>query len=120
LAACASAPPIAPDLRRRASAVVLVDGPPPPGFQAIAQVQGIDCQKNLYGGEPSFTAAREQLRLEAARRGATAVASILCQKEAVSWGDNCWKSVRCLGDAGTVASPARAPQPEPGVSATSI
>jgi hypothetical protein len=110
-AACASTPRISPDLRRKAGAVVLVDGPPPPGFRAVGQVEGFACQKSLYMGGPSFTAARELLKIEAARRGATTVASILCQEEGTSFSDNCWKSIRCVGDAGTMPAPRSAPQP---------
>ncbi len=101
-AACASAPPISPELRRSASTVVLVDGPPPSGFKRLGQIEGFGCQKNLYVAAPSMVAVREQLKVEAARRGATAVVSILCQEEGTSFSDNCWKAIRCVGDAGTL------------------
>jgi len=109
VAACASAPVIPPELRRSAGAVVLLDGPPPVGFRLIQQVEGLSCEKNLYGGGPSMAAARESLKLEAARRGGTVVGNIFCREEGTSFGDNCWKSFHCSGDAGTLAPPTPPP-----------
>jgi hypothetical protein len=96
--ACATAPTMTPELGRAAANVKLIDGPPPAGHQLIAPVEHLSCAR-VVGTSPDMAAAREQLKIEAAMRGANAVASIVCQEEGVSFGDNCWKSVRCMGDA---------------------
>jgi len=96
---CATTPAMSPELRRAAATVRLIDGAPPPGFQMVGEVQGLSCARQ-GGTNPDMAAAREQLKVEAARRGATAVASIACQEEGASLSDNCWKSIRCAGDAG--------------------
>ena len=97
---CATeAPMMSPQLRRTAAAVRLIDGPPPQGFRIVGEVEGISCsgQKSI---NPTLAEARDMLKLEAARRGATAVASIICQQGDFRFSDNCWKSIRCAGDAG--------------------
>lgn len=95
---CATTPTMTPELRRAAASVQLIDGPPPAGHELVAPVEHLSCAR-VVGTTPDMAAAREQLKIEAAMRGANAVASIVCQEEGVSFGDNCWKSVRCMGDA---------------------
>jgi hypothetical protein len=97
LFSCATS--LSPELRRAAAAVRLLDGGPPAGFISLGEVQALSCARRV-GSLPDSLAAREELKVEAAKRGATAVASILCREEGVSFGDNCWKSIRCVGDAG--------------------
>lgn len=99
LCSCATTPVMSPELRRAASTVRLIDGAPPPGFQMVGEVQALSCARQA-GSDPDMAAAKEQLKVEAARRGGTAVASIACQEEGASLSDNCWKAIRCAGDAG--------------------
>jgi hypothetical protein len=97
---CATAPPmISPEVRRAASAVQLIDGAPPPGFRILGEVEGLSCSGEK-STNPTLPMARDALKMEAARRGATAVASIICQPGNFTFSDNCWKSIRCVGDAG--------------------
>ena len=98
LCSCATAP-MSAELRRAAASVRLIDGPPPPGFQMIGEVEALSCARQA-GSNPDAALAREQLKVEAAKRGGTAVASIACEEQGVSLSDNCWKSIRCAGDAG--------------------
>jgi len=97
---CASAPPaISPQIRRAASAVQLIEGGPPAGFRLIGEIEGYSCSA-LRSTQPTVGIARDSLKLEAARRGATVVVSIICQPGDLPFSDNCWKSIRCVGDAG--------------------
>jgi hypothetical protein len=98
LCACA-ATPITPELRRSAAVVRLIDGAPPAGFKLVSEVQGLSCARQL-GASPDMMAAKEQLKVEAAKVQANAVASIVCAEEGASFSDNCWKAIRCKGDAG--------------------
>src|SRR4051794_21577606 len=96
--ACASAQ-VTPELRRSAALVKLVDGAPPPEFKPFGEVQALSCARKR-GASPDTAAAKEQLKIEAARVNANAVTSILCAEEGASFSDNCWKAIRCKGDAG--------------------
>jgi hypothetical protein len=89
---------LSPELRRAAAGVRLIDGPPPSGSKLVGQVEYLSCARQL-GSSPDMGAAREQLKFKAARLHANAVAAIACQEEGVSLADNCWKSIRCMGDA---------------------
>jgi hypothetical protein len=90
---------ITPELRRSAAVVRLIDGAPPAEFKLVSEVEGLSCARQL-GINPDVTAAKEQLKVEAAKAKANAVASIVCAEEGTSFSDNCWKAIRCKGDAG--------------------
>lgn len=97
--ACKSAP--APHLRRQAATIQLltpeqVGGRP---YHVVREVEGESC-----GG--SMDAAREALRLEGAKAGATAIANVLCEEPGDSvaaailvGGSRCSKRIVCTGDA---------------------
>ena len=90
---------ISPEARRTGSTTVqLIDGAPPPGFLMLGKVRGLSCAQR--GSNPDMAAAREQLKLEAARLGGTAVASIGCEEKGLNFEDDCWKSISCEGDVG--------------------
>jgi len=97
-AACATSPPMSAEQRRAAASVRLLDGAPPPGHQLLGEVQGLSCVRQA-GSSPDMNAAREELKVGAARLGGNAVASIVCREEGTSLADNCWKAIRCVGDA---------------------
>jgi hypothetical protein len=101
LSGCAVAQTLTPELRRAAAAVMIIDGGPPATFRNVAEVQGLSCARQA-GSTPDISAAKEHLRIAAAQKGANAIASIVCSEEGVSFRDNCWKSVRCIGDAGII------------------
>jgi hypothetical protein len=44
-------------------------------------------------------AARDMLRLEAAKADADAVTGVLCEEGGTDWSNNCWKTIRCVADA---------------------
>jgi hypothetical protein len=96
-AACATSPA---RLRRAASAVVVIEGARPDGFEALGAVQALACQRDVYAGGPDMQAAWEQLKIEAARLGANALAGVICRQEGTNLSGNCWRAIRCVGDAG--------------------
>jgi hypothetical protein len=44
--------------------------------------------------------AKDELKLEAARLGGNAVASVVCQEVNFDNWNSCLKSIQCIGDAG--------------------
>jgi RcsF lipoprotein len=99
LSCATAAPKTSPELRRAAAAVRLLDGAAPPGFRSAGEVEGRSCAERR-GVNPDMAVAREKLKFEAASLRASAVANIACQEEGFSHADGCWKSIRCVGDAG--------------------
>lgn len=92
-----------PALRRKAATVSLIlpdtkgiDGNRK--YDIISEVEGVSCGRQL-GSDPSLDAAREMLRIEAAKFDADAVLNIACEETGVSWTHNCWKTIECRGDA---------------------
>ncbi len=111
LVGCATTPPpaaISPELRRAAGAVHLLDGPVPAGFRIAGSIQGFACGANERI-IPQLSLAREQLKVEAARLKATAVAAILCQEERWPYHEGCYRVIRCMGDAGHLPEAGAAP-----------
>jgi uncharacterized protein YbjQ (UPF0145 family) len=44
--------------------------------------------------------ALEGVKIKAVKRGADAVINLVCQKNSdTDWRNNCWASVKCIGDA---------------------
>jgi hypothetical protein len=97
---CVNRAPLPPELRRAAATVKLIDGPPPPRRERFGAVQGLSCGSRQRNSEPDAGVARERLKVEAARLGGNAVASVVCREEATNQpADDCWRSIRCTGDA---------------------
>jgi len=92
---------ISPEERRAAAAIKLIEGAPPPEFEIIKEVEGLSCAVQS-GSSPDMNAAREEMKVEAARVGGNAIASVVCQEGGVLWSSNCWKHIRCVGDAGRI------------------
>jgi hypothetical protein len=92
-----------PALRRQAANVKLVSAEEKAetlqrAHTVMQEIVGASCGRQL-GSDPSLDAAREMLRVEAAKIGADAVIDIACEETGVNWGRNCWKSIECRGDA---------------------
>jgi ABC-type phosphate transport system substrate-binding protein len=73
-------------------------------YQIVGSAKGLACKRNLYAsGKPSLEEAQQGVRIRAALMGAEAVTNVLCEdKQEVDWGNNCWQTVVCVGDAITV------------------
>ena len=91
---------MSPELRRSAAAVRLLEGAPPAGFQLLGEISGVSCSKVAGGGPPDIAVAKDEMKLEAARRGGNAVASVVCQEVNFDNWNGCLKSIQCIGDAG--------------------
>ena len=68
-------------------------------FRILSRVSGVSCQVGLVDVGPTEGDARSQLILNAARRGADAVAHVACTKHGMSFSPNCMSRIQCEGDA---------------------
>lgn len=103
-AGCASNPRIenlSSAERARAASIQILQGSPERKFTVIGQVTGLSCNRNKYQAQDvSENEAQQGLRLQAAQIGADAVINTFCQKNSdTDWINNCWASVKCIGDA---------------------
>lgn len=64
-------------------------------------VKGISCNRNAYQARLlSSEEAMEGVKLQAAQLQADAVINVACQNRSeADWGNNCWASIVCVGDA---------------------
>lgn len=103
-AGCASNPRIdnlSSEDRARVSQVQIFKGQPAKPFQLLGQVDGLSCNRNKYQAQDvSESEALEGVRIKAVMLGGDAVINALCQKNSdTDWVNNCWASVKCIGDA---------------------
>jgi len=97
-AACAAQPrAVSPPIQPRSAHVVLFDGLPLAPYRKIREVRTVACAREL-GRDPNIAAARDQLRVEAARRGGNAVGNVMCHYESGPAGSSCWKVAQCAGE----------------------
>ncbi len=109
LAGCASNPSVASlSSEQRQKVSELIEFPSGSlsreSYQIVGSAKGLACKRNLYAsGKPSIEEAQQGVRIRAALMGADAVTNVLCEdKQQVDWGNNCWQTVVCVGDAITV------------------
>lgn len=65
----------------------------------IGLVEGHSCKNKLWDSPATAEAARLQLKVAAAARGATAVRDVVCKEGGTSLNTNCWQSFTCTGEA---------------------
>ena len=103
-ATCAIKPvPAPPRVGEAATDVALYDGLPLPPYRRIRDVKTFSCARQL-GREPDLAAARNALRVEAARAGGNAVGKIMCHNESAPARSACWKIAACTGEAECASS----------------
>lgn len=109
VAGCASNPSVASlssEQRQRVAELVEIPSGslPRESYQIVGSAKGLACKRNLYAsGKPSIEEAQQGVRIRAALMGADAVTNVLCEdKQETDWGNNCWQTVVCVGDAITV------------------
>lgn len=101
---CASNPSVedlSSEQRSQYSRIAILDSPPAASFETVGVVKGISCHRNAYqkNGVTSDEAIYG-IKLEAAKLKADAVINMVCQeKKEADWGNNCWQSYVCVGDA---------------------
>ena len=102
--ACATKPvPSSPKVTEAAADVVLYDGLPLPPYRKIRKLRTAACGYQL-GRDPRLAAARDNLRVEAARVGGNAVGNIMCHLESGPPHSPCWKIAVCSGEAECASS----------------
>jgi len=104
LAGCGANPRVedlSPVQRRKAATMQVFKGDPGRPVVAVGMVEGLSCHRNAYStNDVSEAEAIAGLKLRAAQLGADAVVSVVCQKDSgTDWRNNCFGSVKCVGDA---------------------
>lgn len=87
--------------RAKVSEVKVFSGKPNQPFTVLGEVSGLSCNRNLYQSQDvSNTEALEGIKIKTVMLGGDAVVNTLCQKNSdTDWLNNCWASVKCIGDA---------------------
>ena len=104
LVGCASNPRIdnlSSEDRARVSEIKIYKSRPEQPYQVLGEVSGLSCNRNAYQAQDvSESEALEGVRIKTVILGGDAVINTLCQKNSdTDWGNNCWASVKCIGDA---------------------
>lgn len=106
LIACTSNPSLSTlsaEQRDKVSDILFLDSDvlPKDSYTVLGTVKGIACKRNLYAtGAPSVQEAQQGVRIRAVQLDADAVIGLLCEdNQEVDWGNNCWQSIICIGDA---------------------
>ncbi|MBY4951218.1 hypothetical protein [Pantoea sp. DY-17] len=104
LTACMSNPRI-DDLssaqRAKAASIQVHADNPYPQARVLQTVTGLSCNRNANQRQDvSRDEALEGIKIKATMIGADAVVNNICQKNSdTDWTNNCWASVKCIGDA---------------------
>jgi uncharacterized protein YbjQ (UPF0145 family) len=104
LASCASNPRVedlSSEQRAKAAKIRNLLRQPARSFQIIGTVSGLFCNRNKYQQQDMSNAeALQGLRINAALMKADAVINTFCQTNSdIDWVNNCWASVKCIGNA---------------------
>jgi hypothetical protein len=66
----------------------------------IGKIKGLSCKGSAISGNAMEEAARTQLKMNALKAGANGIIFPTCSHDAsVDWGNNCWESWVCVGQA---------------------
>jgi len=87
--------------RARYSQMEIINGSTSRPHNVVGSVKGISCHRNAYQSRVlTSDEAMEGVKLQAAQLDADAVINVACQKKSeIDWGNNCWASIVCVGDA---------------------
>ena len=87
--------------RSKAASIQIFQAAPERPYDVIGTVDGLSCNRNKYQAQDvSDGEALQAVKIKAARMGADAVTNTFCQKNSdTDWRNNCWASVKCVGDA---------------------
>jgi hypothetical protein len=87
--------------RAKAAALPVLSEPPIQSYEVLGTVTGLSCNRNKYQAPNiSDEEALQGLKINAVILGADAVINSLCQTNSdTDWRNNCWASVKCVGDA---------------------
>lgn len=95
-----------PTLRRKAADIDILTREQIAGrsYETLTEVRSMSCARQL-GSSPSMDAAKDMLRINAAKVGGEGLVKVLCEETGISFSSNCWKAIRCAGDAIRWTSP---------------
>ena len=104
LAGCMSNPRIedfSPTDRAKLASIQVHQGAPDRSYEIIGPVSGLSCNRNKYQAQDiSDAEALQGVKINAVLLGANAVINTFCQTNSdADWRNNCWASVKCIGDA---------------------
>ncbi|OOE57244.1 hypothetical protein BZG13_11710 [Salinivibrio sp. ML323] len=80
--------------------IEIIQNPGSLNYVSKGKIKGISCKGSAFSGDTSEQAAMTQLKIKAVQLGANAVLYPTCSQDAsVDWGNNCWESWVCIGEA---------------------
>lgn len=97
---CSSVASINPELRRKAANIEILTKEEIKSreYEIIGEVLGVSGARQA-GANPDMEAAREKLKIEAAKLNADAVINVICEEGGIDLKRNYWKTIQCRGDA---------------------
>lgn len=73
---------------------------PPENFVSLGRIKGLACKGSGLSGTPTEESAMTQLKIKAVLVDADGILYPTCsQDNSVDWGNNCWESWVCVGEA---------------------
>lgn len=104
LAGCAANPKIdslTSEQRAKVSEIEIHKGKPEREYLVLGEVNGLSCNRNAYQAQDvSESEALEGIKIKTVLLGGDASINTVCQKNSdTDWKNNCWASVKCIGDA---------------------
>lgn len=87
--------------RAKAASMKVYEAAPDKQYELLGAVSGLSCNRNKYQAQAiSDHEGLEGVKIQAALLGADAVINTFCQTNSdTDWRNNCWASVKCIGDA---------------------
>lgn len=69
-------------------------------YTSIGRVKGLSCKGSPFSAQPTREAAMTQLKIKTVKAGGNAILVPTCSHDSsVDWGNNCWDSWVCVGEA---------------------
>lgn len=87
--------------RAKIASIQIFEGDANRAYEKVGPVSGLSCNRNSRQiQDVSEKEALQGIKLNAVKMGADGVIHTFCQKNSdTDWGNNCWASVKCIGDA---------------------
>jgi RcsF lipoprotein len=72
-------------------------------YTSLGRIKGVSCKGSAMSGDTKEDAAMTQLKIKAVKINANAIFYSTCSHDAsVDWGNNCWESWVCVGEAARI------------------
>jgi hypothetical protein len=80
--------------------IKLYDSPEALNYVSLGKIKGISCKGSAFSGNTEKEAAITQLKIKALKVDSNAILYTTCSHDSsVDWGNNCWDSWVCVGEA---------------------